>query len=287
MVGCETNVTCTLAVRRTALALIGVLSTGLLWSCGGSSTQTGEEATGPVAEGDFLQKVADAVCGDLGACCAATGFPYDRAGCESYVLDELELEVPPNTTWDSVEAGKCIDWFERIVSSCSNTQTEDGPCTRIFYGTLPEGAACADSAECADIRGSEATCAYDDITVSGSCRPLVEAARGRAGDECSSTCSGIGCGGFDSPGGGAICYVEDGLVCSSASFTCAAAPGLGEPCNDFYCKVGAYCSITESVCLATKPNGQSCEYDDECTGGACTDLVCGRRTIASRDVCGG
>jgi hypothetical protein len=287
MVGYGTDGTGRLGVRRTVLSLIGLMSAGLLCSCGGSSTDRGEDATGPVAEGDFLQKVADAVCGDLGACCAATGFPYDRAGCESYVLEEIELEVPPNTIWDSVEAGKCIDWFERIVSSCSDTETDNGPCARIFRGTLPEGADCWDSNECADIRGADAICTYDDVTVSGSCTPGVETAHGRAGDECSGTCSGTGCGGFGSPDGSATCYLEDGLICSSSSYTCVAPPALGEPCNDFYCEAGAYCSLFDSICLAAKPNGESCEYDDECTGGSCTDFICRRRSIATSEVCGG
>jgi hypothetical protein len=287
MVGCERAFrTLGLDVRRT---LIGMLTTGLLWSCSGKSTQHGDVTTGPVSESDFAPTVVDAICGNVGNCCAAAAIPYDRAGCEAFLLEELELEPPPNATWDSVAAGKCIDWFERIASSCYEVETAETPCTRIYRGTLPEGAACADSNECADIRGSEATCRYDDMTLLGTCALDVEPARGRAGDACASTCSDSGCGGFGAPVDGAsTCYLEDGLVCSLSSFMCVPPPGVGEPCGDsWYCAAGAYCDSLVQICQATKSDGDACEFDEECTRGRCADLRCGPRSIASTEICSG
>ncbi len=104
---------------RGALALAALLSWGWLSACAGSSTRGGNVTGGPVGEGDFVHKVADAVCGNLSGCCAAAGFVYDRAGCEAYVLSEVEVNRPPNTTWDSAAAGKCIEWFANVASSCN------------------------------------------------------------------------------------------------------------------------------------------------------------------------
>lgn len=276
---------------RRGLGLVAVLSGGLLvGACGGSSKSDGSPGTGPVAEGDFIQKVADAVCGNLSGCCAATGLPYDRAGCEAYVLGELELDVSPNTTWDSVAAGRCVDWFVSVASSCRDSRDNREPCQDIYRGTLPEGAPCTASEECADIRGTAATCAYDSVTSMDTCAREIEPIRGRAGDACSSTCSADSCVGFGSPEGGAantICHVEDGLLCSSVQGLCVPPPRLGEACFDYYCGAGAYCSNVSLVCTATKPNGQSCEFSEECTGSSCADGICGPRTLATSELCSG
>jgi hypothetical protein len=289
MVGCERVLRAPgLDVRRTVLAVIGLISTGLLWSCSGKSTEDGDGPVSPVSEDDFVQAVADAVCGNISDCCAATGIPYDRARCETFVLEELEFNPLPNATWDSVQAGKCVDWFARLASSCSDTRSEENPCRRIYRGTLPEGASCEGSEECADIRGSDAFCAYDDLTGSGTCTLSIEPTRGKAGDACTGTCSTDSCSGSGTPVEDAsTCYLEDGLVCSFSSFVCMPPPALGEPCNDFYCVAGAYCSSLDLICRAPKPNGASCLFAEECTGGSCTNSVCVTRTLASTELCSG
>lgn len=279
-----------LDVRRAGLALVGVLSMGLLWSCGGSSTHRGEPAPSPVSEGEFAQKVADAVCGNLGDCCASAGIPYDRAGCEAFVLEELELEALPNATWDSVEAGRCVDWFARVASSCFEVEARDEACTGPYRGTLPEGAACVDSVQCADIGGSAATCAYDDSFMSRTCAREMAPARGRAGATCNGTCDFSSCIVSAGPAEVAytLCYVEDGLVCGSTSGVCEPPPVVGEPCYDFYCAAGAYCSNLELTCQPSRPDGEPCENDQECSGGWCADdNLCRQRTIASPELCSG
>jgi hypothetical protein len=290
MVGCRGELgRPRLDVRRAGLALIGALSVGLLWSCAGSSSQGGDVA-GPVSEGDFVQKVVEAVCGNIGGCCAAAGIPYDRAACEAYGLEELELNAPANAIWDSVAAGKCVAWFARIASSCDQDETGDEPCEDIYRGTLPEGAACMDADECADIRGSEATCAYDDMTLSGSCAVEIEPVRGRSGDACVGTCTSDSCSVFSSPGESAantICHLEDGLLCDASLGVCVPPPVLGETCLDFYCAAGAYCASPNDICQAAKPDGEPCDYGEECTGGSCANFVCGPRSIASSELCTG
>jgi len=277
-------------MRRTGLALLGVAALGLLWSCAGSSTSRGGDGpTLPVSEGDFVEKVVDTVCGNLGPCCARAGFPYDRAGCVAYGLEEFEINRPPNTIWDSVEAGKCVDWFARVASSCFAVETGDESCENIYRGTLAEGAACESSEECADIRGSEATCYYDGTTPSGRCAPEFQPARGRAGEACLGTCASNDCSFFGSPTdtGYTVCHLQDGLICSYSLGVCVPPPALNEPCYDYYCAVGAYCSYLLLTCQATKPDGESCELDQECTGGRCTDYRCGPQNIASAEVCTG
>jgi hypothetical protein len=290
MVGCGGVLgTFRLDVRRTGFAVLGVVSTGFLWSCAGSSTQGGDDTTGPVSEADFVRKVVTTVCGNVGGCCAAAGIPYDRAGCEANGFEEFELDTPPNAIWDSVAAGKCVDWYARIASSCYAVETGNEPCENIYRGTLPEGAACTQSDECADIRGSNATCTYDDSPESGSCMLEVEPPRGRSGDPCAGTCSSGNCSIFFSPvdGNDTLCHLEDGVLCSSTLGVCAPPPGLGEPCLDFYCAAGAYCSSLQQICQTAKPDGTPCESNEECTGGSCANFACGPRSIASTELCTG
>jgi hypothetical protein len=276
-------------VRRAGLALIGVLTMGLLWSCAGSS-KGGDIPTGPVSEADFVEKVVDAVCDNVGSCCAAAGIPYDRAACKRYGLEALIVpSQPANTTWDSIEAGKCVDMYARITSSCTLLEVDDNPCRRIYRGTLREGASCIDSYECADIRGSEATCASDAITFSSSCRPEIEPTRGRSGDACITTCETSDCSVFGLPTDGpyTVCYLEDGLLCSTSSNTCVSLPALGEPCNDFFCEAGSYCSLRERICQSTKPDGAPCDLNEDCIGKSCLDSVCSPQLIASPETCSG
>jgi hypothetical protein len=278
-----------LHARRTGLALIGVLMTGPLWSCAGSS-KGGDLPTGPVSEADFMQKVVDAICKNVGGCCATAGIPYDPEGCERYGLEELVVPTqPPNTTWDSTEAGKCVDLYARIASSCTLLEVGDNPCLRIYRGTLREGATCIDSYECAAIRGSEAICAPDATALTSSCTPEIAPVRGRSGDTCITTCASRDCNVFGAPADGTytVCYLDDGLLCSFNSGTCVPLPALGEPCSDFFCEPGSYCSLSEQTCQSTKPDGATCEFSEECIAGSCADFRCGPQTIASPEVCSG
>jgi hypothetical protein len=207
------------------------------------------------------------------------------------VLSEVEVNRPPNTTWDSTAAGKCIDWFASVASSCNEARADedDDVCEDIYRGTLPQGAPCTEPEECADIGGADATCSYDDLSTSGSCVPVVEPIRGRAGDPCSATCSSNSCSGFGSISDPyTICYVEDGLVCNYSQGVCVPAPVLGESClESYYCAGATYCSSVSLVCEASKPDGASCESSEECAGGSCTNYVCGPRSLASSELCSG
>ncbi len=163
-------------------------------------------------------------------------------------------------------------------------------CEEIYRGTLPQGAACTESDECADTGGAGATCTYDDDSgTTGTCVPAVEPTRGRAGDPCSTTCASSGCSGFGSSSDpSTICYLEDGLVCDFSQGVCAPAPVLGESCSEsYYCAGATYCSSISLVCEASKPDGTSCESGEECAGGRCVDDVCGPQSLASSDLCSG
>jgi hypothetical protein len=309
-------------VGSTLVALIGVLSAGWLWSCSGRSIQPGEGPTdggptdggsegistdggptdggsegsstdggptdggptGSVSQGDFLRKVADAICENVGACCAAANIPYDRAGCEAFVLrDGLVLTPPPHAIWDGVEAAKCVESYVRSATTCYRSRADDSACDHIYRGTLPEGAACIDSKECADIRGTEAACSGTTPTTVR-CIVVEWPVRGRAGDACKDTCIGAGC--LRSASGASSCYLNDGLVCSSSLGVCVPLPGLGEPCNDLYCAAGLHCSTLDSVCQATRPNGEFCESDQECSEETCVDSQCRGWDFSHADVCG-
>jgi hypothetical protein len=168
-------------------------------------------------------------------------------------------------------------------------ETDDDPCDGIYRGTLPEGAACQASVECADIQGSEAVCVYDNVTLSGVCTRTIALARGRDGDECFTTCESNDCSIYGSPPDGTYtaCYLEDGLFCSASLGTCVPPPALGEPCNDFYCAAGAYCSIANLTCQSQKQDGEICDSHAACIGGSCLDSLCGPERVASTALCSG
>jgi hypothetical protein len=205
----------------------------------------------------------------------------------AFVRDALERDRQPNTTWDSAAAGRCVDWFTRAASSCDPDPPGDQPCEDLYRGTLPQGCACTSPAECAAIDGSEATCLYDFTTSTGSCAPAVQPVRGRAGEACIATCASGSCGDFGSAGSVpyTLCYLEDDLICSYGQGVCVPVPHLGEQCLEYYCEPGAYCSNLNQICAPTKPDGQMCLYDDECTQGSCADDTCGPGSVASPQLC--
>jgi hypothetical protein len=154
---------------------------------------------------------------------------------------------------------------------------------------LPEGAACEDDAQCAEIGGELAWCESDGLSPGTVCMAPPPVIRGGLGDACDGTCTDRSCTSLAVPGTTSLatCYVEDRLICDFDLGECVRPPNVGEPCPSYYCAPGAYCPYDTMVCVATKPNGSSCDVSDECSEGNCRDLVCGAPSIASQALCTG
>ncbi len=59
-----------------------------------------------------------------------------------------------------------------------------------------------------------------------------------------------------------------GLVCDAGK--CAWPPAVGMACGpNFTCAIGAYCDDNTNQCVALKPEGDVCAFDNECAGGYC------------------
>jgi len=258
-------------------------------ACAGSSHDDDHDASNGVSPGDFAEKAASAICGNLTDCCLEAGFTLERAACTAYVEGVIDNTSPAGTTWDSEAAGRCLEALASVARACDASAGETEYCTRIRRGTLPEGAACTDDAQCADIGGELAWCDSDGMSSGTVCMAPIPVLRGAVGDACDGTCTDRSCTRLALPGTTALatCFVEDGVVCDFDLGECVPAPGVGEPCPSYYCASGAHCPDDAPVCAATKPNGSSCEGSDECSEGTCINLVCTRPSVASQALCTG
>lgn len=285
---------------------------------GGSGAAGGSVSSGPIARGDFGQKVAEAFCANAAACCQAAGYPYNLAGCIAYWKSTLEQLDSPLASYDEDKAGECAAFLASVASSCK-VPTSLGPCEQTFQGSVPDGGSCTSSADCVKPPGGQVTCSK------GTC---LQDARLSLGEVCDKTChddgSKIEC--EDTPFGSdaGTCWINDGLQCLNGA--CAAAGQIGDDCFTLGCVEGAYCAWTTSKCaprlplgadcpqpsvdplhacvvgtyclepddkcVAKKPDGADCEMlgsavGFECASGACNDGKCGPARPVSDNSCGG
>ena len=77
--------------------------------------------------------------------------------------------------------------------------------------------------------------------------------------------------------------LETTLVCAGGS--CAVAPGVDEPCYDYYCE-DAWCDLSEPTsptCRALPPAGEACASGNRCAAGAwCDDGTCAQKRPAGQ-----
>jgi hypothetical protein len=252
------------------LAVLGIASFG---ACGSS------EGAPPVPIEDLPRLIADAVCNNIGPCCAQAGFPHDAAACHAFMEGGLQREfeierLQPNRTYDAVAGRACVDANTAIVSTAISRACTAGPwsmsdpCRRLFVGTLPVGQACFGGDEC--VPGS--TC---HPTGDGTKRQCTDwnALRGKLGQSCLVTCAeveeakdGVNCSGGGGAGGGpggsvgVNCFTNDGLYCDRAN-GCAKMPSIGEACSTAFCAGEAFCD--QGICAAKGTSGP-CGLIDSC-----------------------
>jgi hypothetical protein len=301
---------------RTKSKIVVVLSlTGvtLASGCSGSTSEPG--GADPVPQEQFVTKFVDAVCDNIGSCCAAEGYAYDAEKCKAVAKSQYDavFEPSPNVVYDAARGGSCIQAVKQAASSCGALDLDgSAACQGVYVGQLPAGAACESSMECAAPAGGDATC---DGQGSGKGTCVVEK-RGVEGDGCYATCteagSAIDCGSSGGDPSSASCYTNDGLYCSSA-FVCEKLAALGAACASGGCVDGAYCDAgtckhlpeagapcavgnecaegaycdASSTCVAAKQPGEACVDFDECAEGHCYQGVCKRSSLASPAVCDG
>lgn len=277
-------------MARIASSLLVVsLSFGAPLACSGSSEGGG--AATPIPLDEIAKTVAETFCGELGPCCAAAGYAYDRAACEALLRSTYEqnLVAPARggkVKYDASLAGSCVARAREALRACQVPDVDE--CERMFSGTVPHGGACADSAECEAPAGGDAFC--DDSEGAGTC---VSSPRGKAGDACDTTCtengnvtscSGSGGGGGEPPTGPvAECYTNDGVVCGPEGKCKALAPAGGACTDGVECEGRARC--VDGTCGAPSAEGGACSYrDEECAGGLyCRDGTCAKELPLGSD----
>jgi hypothetical protein len=311
------------------IALLAGCSSGS--SSEGSSNDDSAAIPGSVALADLPGQFVHTVCDNIGPCCQAAGVPFDLATCKLNAATTIRQLVSdgtdPNVKYDPVAGGSCIAAYASLIQSCNPKQSAAArtACESIFIGTLPAGAVCSRSDECAKPAVDEnASCIGDNSTPGTVCTTYsIAFPHGKVGDRCASTCS-VNDDNCPLPtGSNKICFVEDALECDALSFTCQNLPQIGELCSpDGGCVSGAFCDANSNVCTAQrtsgpceplayacaattycdsataectakKINGMPCNDPEECSSGFCTtdlgDVVgtCATPSLADADTCAG
>ena len=180
----------------TAAGLSG--STGIA-GLGGSGGAAGS-ASMPIPIDQLPALLSSALCKDLGPCCARAGYTFNADACAAY---EMELEASyaardvTKIDYDPVAAGHCVAEVAQAVKTCGIADASSmlgSDCVRIFVGKLPQGAACANAAECAPVAGAFVICTAGSVGDPATCG--VGPARVALGASCSETrtASGTTCG---------------------------------------------------------------------------------------------
>lgn len=258
----------------------------------------------------LTSELAQAHCKNIANCCVDVGIAYDADTCVDNAttrfnagLAETEaLEV----TYKGTKAPDCVAAYGALTAKCGKITIEDltaftKACANLFVGTLKPGAACTESEECT---GQNATCQKDwqdgEEPETGVCVTREARPRGKAGDDCSETCSGSGtfatcfveetdevktgcyvtdklwcddgtCRPLGQVGDACTLYCAKGLFCDNGA--CTPLRKLGQPCaGSSACEDGTRCDGTE--CVAFKRAGVVCEENYECESRSCRNGVC-------------
>jgi hypothetical protein len=258
-----------------------VLGTALLGLCGCGSGSASGNTGGPVPAAELPTQGAAVMCEGLGACCRSQGIAFDDTGCRSAWQAQIAASAPTSTAvvYDASAAGQCLATIRTALAQCGNFETlETEACDRMYVGTKPVGADCADSSECAEPAGGFTFCdtpmsADAGVASSGVCTLYLPLAHATLGQACSTTCTtesaGESCYGSGSAlgdagtGATAACYTNDGLYCSSG--TCQSVSEVGGACEGYAgCVSTAYCDSTTNLCVVRGQIGATCSGTDSC-----------------------
>jgi hypothetical protein len=246
---------------------------------GGGGGAAGSPSTGGGGGGytldDVCEKTAPIGCGLDQPCCMASGFGYDQAGCVARAIAGCKKDVAEvqagTMQFDATTIDACIAALKPFLQECVIKGDQVFPlfdaleaCTKIWTGTLPEGASCDRDAQCAPSGDPSVYVSCDDK--SKTCRHLRKL-------EVSDTCELSD----NAPGA-----CGPGLFCD-ASFggpppytgICKSATPVGQVCNQFKpydleCGFGFYCNQSTGVCTTAKVGGTSCLETVECQTLTCT-----------------
>jgi len=268
---------------------LGILPEGGVNSGGDGSNQVdGGALDAPVPKQEFAGRVNAVTCVNYQKCCGDSA-AFVLATCEANtsVSGATDFLGDPLVQYDPQAARDCLRELDTGSSACFietlNIETIYSPCNRAFVGTLPLGAPCAETRQCAPVENGSVVCGADFSPGSNAlvCLHYMQPPHGALGDACncsqseSSTCPQI----WNASGPNdnhAACYADDGLYCDILGGTCKQVGGLGEPCQLYYpsCKSGLFCGDDET-CQPFAREGESCtQRMAECESGLVCNGVC-------------
>jgi hypothetical protein len=286
---------------RNAVLLLafGTLGCGTfaMAGCSGNTDGSGggKGAATPIAQADLAARASDAVCNNIGKCCADWGFQYNAAKCAEGLKASVQESIDraasaSGVTYNANTAGECVAAYAAWVTACTGTaaqqQAFEKACNSIWTGTKAAGQPCTEDFECAGAESGSAFCATmpslpDAGTSGGGSTCMAESAppqRGTKGGPCSATMCPSSQDGYScaptvptpgAPVGAAYCWVDDKLFCDPKSWQCVDLVPVGGSCPEMLaCEKGAYCKA--GTCLALGAVGSACEpfaYPNNCQQG--------------------
>jgi hypothetical protein len=261
-----------------------------LWS--GCTSGSGSAPSSNVAEQDFFDKYAAAVCDGLAKCCQQQGTPIDATQCKQTIAALAGFLGQGNHTFNSAAANQCLKDAQNAVNQCSAPSNGSNACDDVWVGNSPPGGECRTSADCKPPASGDHTCLYSQGSQTGRCVAEPTPAAGQpCGDSAETDTVWYRCDEADDlycDYEAKVCKarVPVGASCSSSaecvkdascdfsSSACAPLVALGGDCSQTGCVDAAYCDA--ATCVAKKQDGAPCQSYDECIGycdstaGTCT-----------------
>jgi hypothetical protein len=256
--------------------LTAMLGLGLA-ACGDDTGGTTPEAKYTLD--NVCEKLPAMLCAAHEPCCTQ-GAGYDEAACTTFEVGQCEKNVADvaagvmTFNGDSIDA--CIAALAPYSQKCFLDLTDYldvpvdlAPCSKVFAGTLGEGATCDRNAQCGSSIEMKEISTCDEGTLKCSVTRIVG-----SGAKCDVN--------TDPKLIKAVC--DEGLYCDfdilTQSGNCAAASPLGAACNpspiNLSCGLGAYCDSTTKVCTESKAEGAACGGALECKSIKCEASLCVR-----------
>ena len=202
---------------------------------------------GSVAPSELGGEMGEVMCARLSECCTAAEFMEQTLGAEN--------------------EEECRAFYSGFVGALLTPVLEDSIAAgRVVYHGDRMGA-CLDAM--AALSCDEATVAIESDSPWNGCQDPFEG-QVAIGGQCANDwdCVSEYCSGESTDFEGNITFG-----------TCAAAPAIGMPCDDFECGEDAYCENgTTPTCQAKLSDGSGCTDEDECASGGCNGGVCGAPT---------
>ena len=233
----------------------------------GTSSQGG--AGGASALADFLDRTADAICDNVGACCQDHGYAYDAKGCHAWFAGQINPAYAMETlgaTIDAAAIDECVARATEYASACVPSEAvrrayEDA-CARVVTGPKAIGEVCSHDHECAQPAGGQGAAKCYQPSAAGGDTVCMIRLPPEQGLPCRATVPSF-----------SECSRDDALFCSFSTGKCETKQPLGSPCLDTGgCLAGSSCR--SGTCLAQGAPGEDCGgYADGCADGDACDPV--------------